>query len=84
MASGPPGAKVPLARPFGIFHQRLNDCFMKMRLHILCDISGCGLCCAFGLMQILFSIHGHDDFVLIHGQIVYVRFGSVLASCAEF
>ena len=48
-------------------------------LHIMGDIGGRGLCCAYGMMQILFYIHVHDDLFLIHGQIVYVRFDSVLA-----
>ena len=53
-------------------------------LHMLGDIGGRGLCCAFGMMQILFQIHVHDDLFLIHGQIVYVRFDSMVASCAVF
>ena len=36
------------------------------------------------MMQILVEMHVHDDLFLIHGQIVYVRFDSMVASCAEF
>ena len=34
--------------------------------------------------QILLQIHVHDVLCSINGQIVYVRFDLMLASCAEF
>ena len=49
-------------------------------LHIMGDTGGHGLCCAFGMMQLLLEIHVHDELFLIHGRIVYVRFDSVVAS----
>jgi hypothetical protein len=40
----------------------VEDAFMNdLGLHLLGDIGGRGLCCAFGMMQILLSIHVHDD-----------------------
>ena len=62
-----------------------DDAFMNdSGLRMLGDIGGRGLCCAFGIMQMLLEIHVDCDVFVVHGQIVYVWFDSIVASCVVF